>query len=113
MGIQPTDDLQHGASIVAGPYHPAFRQLVESEICYDALARLIGAAGRSGPVVVSCAPQSVSAVVGQRRHNIERLQLRYGVRIGTIRQSPEFHRHDLQVESPGYRNRINMVKDIY
>lgn len=35
IGLQPTDEMQVGKSIVAGPYHPSFRQLVESEIFKD------------------------------------------------------------------------------
>ena len=32
MGLQPTENIQMGKDVVAGPFHPAFRQLVESNI---------------------------------------------------------------------------------
>ncbi len=32
IGLQPTDSIQLGKDVVAGPFHPAFRQLVESDI---------------------------------------------------------------------------------
>ncbi len=32
IGLQPTENIQMGKDVVAGPFHPAFRQLVESNI---------------------------------------------------------------------------------
>jgi len=32
IGLQPTDEIAEGKSIVAGPFHPAFRELVEGSL---------------------------------------------------------------------------------
>jgi histone acetyltransferase (RNA polymerase elongator complex component) len=32
VGLQPTEEINEGAEIVAGPFHPAMRELVESKI---------------------------------------------------------------------------------
>jgi histone acetyltransferase (RNA polymerase elongator complex component) len=32
IGLQPTEEINEGAEIVAGPFHPAMRELVESKI---------------------------------------------------------------------------------
>ncbi|HBJ1647440.1 elongator complex protein 3 [Clostridium botulinum] len=32
IGLQPTDSINEGADIVSGPFHPAFRELVESSL---------------------------------------------------------------------------------
>lgn len=32
VGLQPTENIQMGKDVVAGPFHPSFRQLVESNI---------------------------------------------------------------------------------
>ncbi len=32
IGLQPTENIQLGKDVVAGPFHPSFRQLVESNI---------------------------------------------------------------------------------
>ena len=41
IGLQNTDEITDpsvkGSEVVAGPYHPAFRQLVESSMWYDAI----------------------------------------------------------------------------
>ncbi|WP_143314877.1 radical SAM protein [Clostridium sp. HBUAS56017] len=35
IGLQPTDDISEGKDVVAGPFHPAFRELVEGSILAD------------------------------------------------------------------------------
>jgi Histone acetyltransferase len=35
IGLQPTENMQAGRDVIAGPFHPAFRELVESKILND------------------------------------------------------------------------------
>ncbi|AOR23251.1 elongator complex protein 3 [Clostridium taeniosporum] len=35
IGLQPTESINEGADIVSGPFHPAFRELVESSLISD------------------------------------------------------------------------------
>jgi histone acetyltransferase (RNA polymerase elongator complex component) len=35
MGLQPTETINEGADIVAGPFHPSFRELVEGSLLVD------------------------------------------------------------------------------
>lgn len=37
IGLQPTDEINYDGSVVAGPFHPAFRQLVETKILIDSI----------------------------------------------------------------------------
>lgn len=37
IGLQPTEEINIGREIVAGPFHPAFRELVEGSIINDAI----------------------------------------------------------------------------
>ena len=32
IGLQPTDTIAEGKDVVAGPFHPAFRELVEGSL---------------------------------------------------------------------------------
>lgn len=40
-GLQSADNLCYGKSLVAGPYHPAFGEMVESHIFYRAICQLL------------------------------------------------------------------------
>ena len=41
IGLQPTDEISEGNDLVAGPFHPAFRELVEGSIYNDLLYDVI------------------------------------------------------------------------
>lgn len=70
MGLQPTEELNAAGCVLAGPYHPAFGQLVRSRLWYDLMAAL---AEPGVPATIRCSPGRISDLVGQRRSNIHRL----------------------------------------
>ena len=84
IGLQPTDTISDPANknseVVAGPFHPAFRQLVESGMWYDVIVdkiKKLNAKVKEVEVIVN--PQDVNNVVGQRRENISNLKEVYDV----------------------------------
>ena len=74
IGLQTTDTIcspeKEGSEVVAGPYHEAFRQLVESSIYYDIKE-----------VEIRVNPQDINNVVGYKRENILKLKENYDVDI--------------------------------
>ncbi len=42
LGLQPTDEISPNAKVVAGPYHPAIRQLVESNLLVGLIQKALG-----------------------------------------------------------------------
>jgi hypothetical protein len=40
IGLQPTENISLGKDVIAGPFHPAFRELVESKILNDIIKYL-------------------------------------------------------------------------
>lgn len=84
IGLQPTDTISEpnseNSEVVAGPFHPAFRQLVESGMWYDVIVdkiKKLNAKVKEVEVIVN--PQDVNNVVGQRRENISNLKEVYDV----------------------------------
>lgn len=112
IGLQATAELERVGSVLAGPYHPAFRQLVESELCYDLLQRLIRWSHTSSPVAVSCAPARVSDITGQKRMNLERLAREVGVEIAAVRGDKSLSPLEIVIESREGARRGNMVTDL-
>ncbi|WP_024614625.1 radical SAM protein [Clostridium sp. Ade.TY] len=41
IGLQPTDTINEGGDIIDGPFHPAFRELVESSLLIDKIKKEI------------------------------------------------------------------------
>ena len=42
IGLQPTDAIAQGVDVVAGPFHPAFRELVESSLMCEKIKETLG-----------------------------------------------------------------------
>jgi histone acetyltransferase (RNA polymerase elongator complex component) len=66
VGLHQSDALARG--VVAGPAHPAFRELCESRLMLERLLAQV-ACRPPGRLTVSVRPQDVSRMIGQRRQN--------------------------------------------
>ena len=77
-GLQSSPALDAGGAVLAGPYHPAFGELVENYIFAAMAAGLFRAAGDlRGPVTLHHAPADASKLRGQKNHNLAGWQAQY------------------------------------
>ena len=72
MGLQPTGALER--ALVAGPYHPAFGELVLGRLMLRQARRLLAEATTDGPVTLVIAARDRSIFQGQRSVNLHRLR---------------------------------------
>lgn len=104
IGLQSNTDLQPGQSIMAGPYHPAFGELVEQFIYYDLASQALEEFSRQG-----IAPNSrkegleglsltllvpaghLSKMIGQHQANVLRLTAKYRLSSLKVAESPRSH----------------------
>jgi len=78
MGLQASEDLEDGTTVLAGPYHPAFGHLVYSEVFYDAAQQAIESIKTiSDTITISVNPRSIPKMRGLNNKNIERLKKHY------------------------------------
>jgi histone acetyltransferase (RNA polymerase elongator complex component) len=78
MGLQASDDLENGTTVLAGPYHPAFGHMVHAEIFLDmAIAAIESASSRKETLTIFVNPRSISKMRGLNNSNIKRLQSRF------------------------------------
>lgn len=75
FGLMANENLDSGEAIVAGPYHPAFGQLIRSRLWFE----LIVALAEGGCRLFRLHPADLADVFGQRRSNFIELQRRYGM----------------------------------
>jgi len=112
IGLQATDELQYGGTIVAGPWHPAFRQLVEGELFYDLMLALSGDIPTPRPVSIFCAPTRLSDVAGQRRANLLRLHRERGVEVAALIADPRLSSLEVRLESKHVERIGHMLHDL-
>ncbi|MDD5603626.1 MAG: radical SAM protein [Eubacteriales bacterium] len=81
VGLQPTDDFNISHGIIAGPFHPSFRQLAESELFFRRISEAIIKSGLQGSqyIEIKVHPPMLSTAVGQKRSNIFRIKKKFGI----------------------------------
>jgi histone acetyltransferase (RNA polymerase elongator complex component) len=72
IGLQPTQELER--DFLAGPYHPSFRQLVDSAIFFDMATSLLQNSQKNGQAFFLCNPKEISNLRGQKNENMMRLK---------------------------------------
>ena len=86
IGLQSTDEIcspdREESQVVAGPYHPAFRQLVESRILYDEISRKIKRLNNKVKSVKFVVNKNiVNSFVGHKRENINKIEDLYNIKV--------------------------------
>jgi len=79
VGLQPTDNICDGGDVVAGPFHPAIRQLVESRRALKDIEEIIVKNKLTGKktLAILADKKDVSVIIGQKKSNIKYLKERY------------------------------------
>jgi histone acetyltransferase (RNA polymerase elongator complex component) len=70
VGLQPSDDLREEGVIVAGPFHPAFRELIEGDIYYSFLSKKID---KDGKIEIYANEKNISRIIGIKGINKTKL----------------------------------------
>jgi histone acetyltransferase (RNA polymerase elongator complex component) len=79
IGLHQTENMEIGAEIAAGPVHPAFGELVYSEIWRKKISRKLEQVSKAGKIlIIHVAASEVSRVVGQRHKNLDFFKQAYG-----------------------------------
>ncbi len=84
IGLQNTEEISdpstEKSSVVAGPYHPAFRQLVESSMWYEAIVNKIKQVNAKVKKVKIVANDiNINNIIGHKKENILKLKEVYDV----------------------------------
>lgn len=86
IGLQNTDEItspeEDGSEVVAGPYHPAFRQLVEGSMWYDAILLKIKEINtKVKEIEIIANPDDINNIIGHKKENIEKLKEVYDLEV--------------------------------
>lgn len=80
IGLQATDNISLEKDVVAGPYHPAFRQLVEGEIYRRILDQYFSKTRKvSGKINIKINRFEIDKLVGQKSVNTRFIKDKYNI----------------------------------
>lgn len=82
IGLQPTENINEDSDVAAGPFHPAFRQLVESRLALRRMEKIIEEQDlvHAESLLIVSGKRYLSNISGQKSVNIEYLKEKYGYR---------------------------------
>jgi histone acetyltransferase (RNA polymerase elongator complex component) len=100
LGLQTTRELEEPGAVIAGPFHPSFRSLVETALFLDMATALLFSAGQeNGAPVLSAhfilSPADLSNFYGRGRENIKALRHRFGLCEIRVSSDPDLPRLSL------------------
>jgi len=81
MGLQNTASVNDEEDVVAGPFHPAFGQLVEEKIYLASVILMLKGLDLSGKnITIASDKRLVSSIAGQKKSNIDELKDRFSIK---------------------------------
>lgn len=82
IGLHSSEDLDGDETVVAGPYHPAFGELVESLAYRDKIEEyLLKNSLNDGRIEFFCKPSEVSKAIGHKKMNKVYFKEKYGAEL--------------------------------
>jgi histone acetyltransferase (RNA polymerase elongator complex component) len=97
VGLQPTEELER--DLLAGPYHPALHQLIDSAIFYDMAQHLLQVTPNGSQAIFVCSPREISNLRGQRNKNILKLKEQFKLGEILVHESKELPRGCLAIRT--------------
>lgn len=81
IGLQPSEQISLEGDVLAGPYHPSFREIVESLLALRVMQQMLKTLGvnRATSLTVAVSERDVSVVRGNRGINVQTLKEFYGI----------------------------------
>ncbi|CEJ74731.1 radical SAM protein [[Clostridium] sordellii] len=118
VGLQATEDIAIGKEVLAGPYHPAYRELVESKMYGDYIEHLIKKYNAKKNIDVLVNKKNVSRILGNKKSNVKNLKEKYGVLLKTKESEISINElafiiDDKETLNINIYEIYNVLKDIY
>lgn len=79
IGLQPTENINEKKDVVAGPFHPSIRQLVETNIHKIYLEELINKYRLKNKIKIHISNREISIIAGNKKANKNYFYKKYGL----------------------------------
>lgn len=82
-GLQNTDNIRDGGDVIAGPFHPAFGELVKQRVYRNDIETKISDCNFKN-ISIICNRKDISKILGNKKENIKYLNAKFNVNIKII-----------------------------
>lgn len=108
IGLQPTEEINYGGDIIEGPFHPAFRELVEGSIYCDMINFYISSNKDYNEVYIN--PKEISKLYANKKKYFKELLKDLDVKGLKVVQSNEVNRGVLGFKSDNGVTNISQIE---
>ena len=109
IGLQADAGL-NSDNVVAGCWHPAFGQLVRSELYYDLVLQLFNRLGAAELVEIACHSARISDLTGHGRKNLERLN-KQGLSVKIIKNN-DLALDEIEISTLNQKIRASIITNL-
>ena len=101
VGLQTTSDIKSGGDVIAGPFHPSFRQLVESQLLRKRIEKVIKKKKlmNMNEVIIETSLQNTSNIVGHKKSNARYFNKKFNIGNIIIKRNSDLCGYDFRVIS--------------
>jgi histone acetyltransferase (RNA polymerase elongator complex component) len=100
IGLQPTEEINEGGDIVAGPFHPAFRELVEGSLFCDMLRESL--AGKdTNNIMIRINDKDMSKLYANRKEFFNGMKEQLNIKRIKVTADNDLIRGELVLETTG------------
>lgn len=87
IGLQATDNINEGRDVAAGPFHPAFGEMVESFSLNSMLQYIIKDYVKEGDIVVRLSPPTLSKIYSSRKKYYNKFIADYDINVKFVQDN--------------------------
>lgn len=111
VGLQSSEDIQIGKAILSGPYHPAYRELVESRMIIDYIEDLVIKNNIKDSVIVETNKKNISKIIGNKKSNLNYMKSKYNINLKTLEKNLDIDKLNIILDDTVVRTTIKEIYD--
>lgn len=100
IGLQPTEVINEGGDIVAGPFHPAFRELVEGSLLCDMIKEALKGKEPEGAAIF-INEKDMSKLYANRKEFFNEMKEQLNIKTIRVAASKDLNRGELVLDAGG------------
>ncbi|MDD7462953.1 MAG: radical SAM protein [Anaerococcus sp.] len=90
VGLQPTENINEGKDVVGGPFHPALRQVVESNIHRIYLEEILEKEKLKDSIKIHSTGRDISIIAGNKQANKTYFYEKYGLKMSFVQDGKNY-----------------------
>ncbi|MFX0549099.1 elongator complex protein 3 [Hathewaya histolytica] len=102
VGLQPTEDINEDAELVSGPFHPAYRELMESSLLNEAIFSKVLERSVKYKMVLTINPKNISKLYSNKKYYFNKYKDKYDLKELKVIQDTNMSLDEVKINIDSY-----------